>query len=394
MESINVIVRVRPEPDIPTSTKNLNASTPTKASHFNISSSGAATVPYTEGLFGGLGRTGSCIECGEFSDDFSLTITGSTSRSGGRTPHKPTDDPPQSYSHLLETATTSRGFNTPTKNLQKQLTASKITTPTIGEQQQTHEFQFDRVHGPRSTQQSIFESVEPLVVDACMGFHTTVFAYGCTGSGKTYTIMGDNDGKDSKECEGIVPRAVDRLFLELSSRPNSTSMVFITYVELYNNVFYDLLASPDQPQQKIEVRESISSDSGRGVFLSSVHRQSVTTPSEVKKLVQEGSDRRATRGTDVNERSSRSHAILTIEIESLEEEDQYLNNNNNVANKIKMGKIHLVDLAGSERVQMSGVEGDALAETGAINASLSALGDVLNALSKHHKQLRKHGGDR
>ncbi|GMH67804.1 hypothetical protein TrST_g13509 [Triparma strigata] len=229
----------------------------------------------------------------------------------------------------------------------------------------THKFTFDRVFSNTSTQEEVFDMCRPLVIDAVNGFHTTIFAYGCTGSGKTHTITG------SKQNPGLIPRCVDLIFERLAGENIGIGILFVTYVELHNNSFYDLLAKENKGG--IEIREA----EGRGVYLSGVERMQVGNPAEVHKLIENGNEFRATSATLLNERSSRSHAILTLEMETMSggEDNE----------KVRMGKLNIVDLAGSERVQMSGVVGEALAEASAINASLSALGDVLNSLSKMHR---------
>ncbi|GMI18270.1 hypothetical protein TrLO_g2766 [Triparma laevis f. longispina] len=242
-----------------------------------------------------------------------------------------------------------------------QLPDTASSTPA---RQSTHKFQFDQVFSNTSTQEEVFEMCRPLVIDAANGFHTTIFAYGCTGSGKTHTITG------SKNNPGLIPRCVDLIFERLRGENVGIGIVMVTYVELHNNCFYDLLA--EENRGGIEIREA----EGRGVYLSGVERMQVGNPSEVHSLIENGNAFRATASTLLNERSSRSHAILTLEMETMSGDDN---------EKVRMGKLNIVDLAGSERVQMSGVVGEALAEASAINASLSALGDVLNSLSKMHR---------
>ena len=167
--------------------------------------------------------------------------------------------------------------------------------------------------------------------------------------------MGDIDTPENIDCladspeSGIIPRAVDLLF-KILSESSKTSMVFVTYVELHNNTFYDLLAKDNS--NKIDIRES-SADDGKGVYLSGVERKQVTSTDEVHNHVREGNKIRATATTNLNQRSSRSHALLTLEIETIAPSS---------ATSVKMGKLNIVDLAGSERVQLSGVVGDALAE--------------------------------
>ena len=186
------------------------------------------------------------------------------------------------------------------------------------------------------------------------------------------------DGLADSPSAGVVPRSVDLIFSELRNS-SRTSMVFLTYVELYNNAFYDLLDGGGDA--RIEIRESKGRD-GRGVHLHGAVRKQVTEADEVHGYVVKGNKIRSTAATAVNDRSSRSHAILTIEIETIKPSDAE-------GSEVKMGKLTLVDLAGSERVTMSNAEGEELAEATAINSSLAALGDVLNALSKYHKSQAK-----
>ncbi|CAM9545792.1 unnamed protein product, partial [Hapterophycus canaliculatus] len=215
--------------------------------------------------------------------------------------------------------------------------------------QQAHDFSFDRVFGPEASQEDVFDTVKPLVHATVDGFTTTVFAYGSTGSGKTHTISGTD------EDPGVLPRAVRLLFERLESDMVAGSdkafMVFLTYVEIYNNVFHNLLEGvaegpagkrktsnntpstakdrrnktmhnvptasytpPPPPSAKIEVREHPS----RGVFLSGGEglRVPVSSAAAVAALVARGTKSRRTASTGLNDRSSRSHAILILEIEA------------------------------------------------------------------------------
>ena len=251
-------------------------------------------------------------------------------------------------------------------------------------------------------------TVKGFIDDVVDGYSATVFAYGHTGSGKTYTMSG------TPSDPGIIPRAVEQIFASInlltasqsidSSPANSTSVVFLvkmSYVELYNNSFRNLLdsrtatvaatgggsgdncsdTSPSAAKfkrdrtDKIEVRENPST----GTFLSGpkdLHR-TITTPRQAHQLISQGSASRSTASTNCNTFSSRSHSILTIHVES------QLNLPNSDVKELRMGKLHLVDLAGSERVRLSGATGTTLTETQNINQSLSCLGNVLSTLSKN-----------
>jgi hypothetical protein len=238
---------------------------------------------------------------------------------------------------------------------------------------------------------------------------------------------------------GVIPRGLKDIFdaVHLASNAERDTIFFvrISYVELYNNTFRNLLEgaplpstswggqAPTTPQKsraqrsisvvspsaahpnafrsdKIEVRESAQ----LGVFLSGPNlRHPVTSVEEALRLVGSGSLKRATYATDCNDHSSRSHAILTVHIESQSRtRDRY----GSVAatedgegeveapveavgySEVRLGKLHLIDLAGSERLSMSRAEGERLTETQNINLSLSSLGDVLESLSRRHS-----GGD-
>ena len=255
------------------------------------------------------------------------------------------------------------------------------------------DFGYDRVYGPDARQQDVFdESIEELVDSVVGGYNATIFAYGATGSGKTHTMMGTD------ERPGITPRAVQRLFELIGENSSKKSgmmfMVRMSFVELYNNNFRDLLEGSnvtkkfgarsknklreeDRVRAKIDVREN----SSKGVYLtgSKTLRSKVSSVSEVMSLIRYGLSSRAVGHTNLNEHSSRSHSIMTLDVESREKG----------AGAVCMGKLHLVDLAGSERVSMSGAEGTTLRETQNINLSLAMLGNVLSALSSYHS---KRGG--
>ncbi|GMH54519.1 hypothetical protein TL16_g01690 [Triparma laevis f. inornata] len=258
-------------------------------------------------------------------------------------------------------------------------------------------FNFDHVFPSSTSQSSVYESTVLELIDSVVdGYAATVFAYGHTGSGKTYTMFG------TPEQPGIVPRTVEQIFSTINclttpqnkqnNNPVNSDVIFLvkmSYVELYNNTFRSLLNDPPASQvesssptkykrdlgNKIEVREHPSS----GTFLSgppSLNR-TITSPHQAHALIREGTINRSTASTKCNEYSSRSHSILTIHVES-----QLRLKSTNVK-ELRMGKLHLIDLAGSERVSMSGATGSTLTETQNINQSLSALGNVLSTLSKN-----------
>jgi Kinesin motor domain len=222
------------------------------------------------------------------------------------------------------------------------------------------------------------------------------------------------------EDPGLIPRCVDHLFEQLredaANKTNCVSMIHVTYVEIYNDRFYNLLAgaatddhaeslvlvSQRDRDKKIEIREHPI----RGVYLSGGSgklRVPVTSAAAVLSLIAKGTKMRQTSATQLNERSSRSHAVLTLEIESNDYSSSANSTTRDTSNgsdavngatrrasladcvSVRMGKLQLVDLAGSERVTLSKAEGARLQEAQSINLSLTLLGDVLMSLSKVNK---------
>jgi hypothetical protein len=228
------------------------------------------------------------------------------------------------------------------------------------------------------------------------GFNVCIFAFGMTGSGKTHTIAGTNNHP------GIVPRTMHLVFSSLRKYSENdkdkekVSMVFLTYVELYNNFLYDLLEDPsaeggvggggsglkihDQPNVGVQLTGS------------STIRTPVSSAEDCLMLIAKGNKIRATSATNLNERSSRSHTVISLEIitSTLSKVEKNNDNNNNndkdCEDMTKIGKINLVDLAGSERVKLSGAQGQVLEEAKQINKALTVLGDVLNTLSKFYME--------
>ncbi|CAN1253853.1 Kinesin-like protein KIN-14J [Linum perenne] len=210
-------------------------------------------------------------------------------------------------------------------------------------------FKFNKVFGPAASQEEVFLDTRPLIRTVLDGFNVCIFAYGQTGSGKTYTMSGPNIS--SKEGWGVNYRALRDLFQIAQSRKGSvTYEIGVQMVEIYNEQVRDLLtlAVPD----------------------ASMHQ--VISTEDVLELMNIGLMNRAVGATALNERSSRSHSILTI----------HVSGNDLESGTLLRGNLHLVDLAGSERVDRSEVTGERLREAQHINKSLSALGDVIFALAQ------------
>ncbi|KAI9165050.1 hypothetical protein LWI28_006622 [Acer negundo] len=232
---------------------------------------------------------------------------------------------------------------------------------------------YDRVFDGFASQQNVFEDTQYLVQSAIDGYNVCIFAYGQTGSGKTFTIYG------SESNPGITPRAIAELFRILKRDGNKYSFSLKAYmVELYQDTLVDLLLPRNAKRLKLDIKK----DAKGMVSVENVTVVSISSFDELKSIIQRGSDQRHTSGTQMNEESSRSHLILSIVIESTNLQTQ----------SVARGKLSFVDLAGSERVKKSGSSGNQLKEAQSINKSLSALGDVISALSSgsQHIPYRNH----
>jgi len=276
----------------------------------------------------------------------------------------------------------------------------------------SHSFTFDQVYSQESGQKLVYDTTAKGVVDSALqGYNATIFAYGQTGTGKTYTMEGlhaDNANgqhghgamapKVSVEERGIIPRAIEQIFQHIASHVSQRMrfLVRASYLQIYNESISDLL-KPERAN--LAIRE----DKKRGVFVEGLSEWVVRSPAEIYGLMERGGAVRATGSTKMNELSSRSHAVFIIIAEQSEttytdhsgreispEEFGSLMQGQRIAvqrleehvrQSFRVGKLNLVDLAGSERVRMSGATGQRLEETKKINQSLSALGNVIAALT-------------
>ncbi|XP_057809328.1 kinesin-like protein KIN-14E [Salvia miltiorrhiza] len=227
---------------------------------------------------------------------------------------------------------------------------------------------YDRVFDGLATQDDVFEDTKYLIQSAVDGYNVCIFAYGQTGSGKTFTIYG------SEGNPGLTPRAISELFRIMKRDGKKFSFTLKAYmVELYQDTLIDLLLPKNAKRLKLEIKK----DSKGMVVVENVTVLSISSYEELRNIIERGSEQRHTTGTMMNEQSSRSHLILSIIIESTNLQSQ----------SVSRGKLSFVDLAGSERVKKSGSSGDQLKEAQSINKSLSALGDVIGALSSSNQHI-------
>ncbi|KAL3536093.1 hypothetical protein ACH5RR_004554 [Cinchona calisaya] len=247
-------------------------------------------------------------------------------------------------------------------------------------------FTFDKVFGPSAQQKDLYDqAVVPIVNEVLEGFNCTIFAYGQTGTGKTYTMEGEcKRSKSGPNGElpaeaGVIPRAVKQIFDTLESQ-NAEYSVKVTFLELYNEEITDLLAPDDLSKVALEDKQKkqlpLMEDGKGGVLVRGLEEEIVSSANEIFTLLERGSAKRRTAETLLNKQSSRSHSLfsITIHIKEATPEGEEL---------IKCGKLNLVDLAGSENISRSGAREGRAREAGEINKSLLTLGRVINALVEH-----------
>ncbi|VAH09431.1 unnamed protein product [Triticum turgidum subsp. durum] len=227
-------------------------------------------------------------------------------------------------------------------------------------------FKFNKVFNSFASQADVFSDTQPLIRSVLDGFNVCIFAYGQTGSGKTYTMSGPST---SKKDWGVNYRALNDLFdISLNRRNIFSYEVGVQMVEIYNEQVRDLLSNKIA-QKRLGIW---STSQPNGLVLPDASLYPVKSTSDVLDLMEIGLANRAVGATALNERSSRSHSILTVHVRGVDVK----------TGSISRGCLHLVDLAGSERVERSEATGDRLKEAQHINKSLSALGDVIFALAQ------------
>ncbi|CAM9173986.1 unnamed protein product [Scytosiphon promiscuus] len=229
---------------------------------------------------------------------------------------------------------------------------------------------YDRVFDPSATQQQVFDYVaKPLVSDLFDGYNGTIFAYGQTSSGKTHTMEGPSI--HDEDLAGVIPRTVREIFFAVAEAPDSVEFVIkVSYIEIYMEKIRDLLDTY-HTKMNLPVRE----DKQRGVYVAGATEEYVTSADELIAVMSAGAKNRVTAATGMNQGSSRSHSVFIISLQQRDVNDS----------STKTGMLFLVDLAGSEMVKKTHATGQVLNEAKTINKSLSALGQVINALTDEKK---------
>ncbi|KAG8435203.1 hypothetical protein GDO86_013227 [Hymenochirus boettgeri] len=237
-------------------------------------------------------------------------------------------------------------------------------------------YTFDMVFGPSAKQIDVYRSVVcPILDEVIMGYNCTIFAYGQTGTGKTFTMEGERspDGEFTWEEDplaGIIPRTLHQIFEKLSENGTEFS-VKVSLLEIYNEELFDLLSPTPDVGERLQMFDDPRNK--RGVIIKGLEEVSVHNKDEVYHILERGAAKRTTASTLMNAYSSRSHSVFSVTIHMKETtvDGEEL---------VKIGKLNLVDLAGSENIGRSGAVDKRAREAGNINQSLLTLGRVITAL--------------
>ncbi|KAF4149953.1 Kinesin motor domain [Phytophthora infestans] len=257
-----------------------------------------------------------------------------------------------------------------------------------GTRRREKRYAFDYVFSANDGQQKVYQQTTKFLIHGVLnGFNATVFAYGCTGAGKTFTMLG------TKEEPGIMARTLEDLFRNIERVHADPAgrvryRVTVSFLEVYNENICDLLSAssscsstPSMPSSEfLDLRE----DPIRGSVVAGLSEVEANDAQDVMKLLRRGNKYRSQENTAANSVSSRSHAVLQVHIEQQEKmtpEDSTADSDY-CETEVKFGKLSLVDLAGSERAAVTQNRGQRLLEGANINRSLLALGNCINALGE------------
>jgi Kinesin motor domain len=240
-----------------------------------------------------------------------------------------------------------------------------IKNPKTDSNEPPKTFTYDFTYGSESSQEQIYcDTAYPIVESVLEGYNGTIFAYGQTGTGKTFTMEGI---EEPQEQRGILPRAFEQIFYGVEQHPDTQFLICASFLEIYNEEIHDLLSK--NSKNKLDIKEN-----AEGVFyVKDLTSMVVKSIHEMKEVMEAGRKNRHVGETLMNRDSSRSHSIFAIKIETSESDKVGTNH-------YKAAKLNLVDLAGSERQSKTGATGDRLKEATNINKSLLTLGNVISAL--------------
>ena len=230
-------------------------------------------------------------------------------------------------------------------------------------------FKFDGVYGISSSTEVIYsEIVRPIVTGVVEGYNGTVFAYGQTSCGKTFTMDGIQTPSAQK---GIIPRCCEHILSSTHQRSlekHDKYLLRVSYLEIYNEEIRDLLVKEYKYKPEIKERPD------KGIYVKGLSNITVDSYEDIKEILKSGRKNRSVGSTLMNADSSRSHSIFTIDLEAC------LCSGPGKKEVYRTAKLNLVDLAGSERQSKTGCTGERFKESTKINLSLSVLGNVISSL--------------
>jgi centromeric protein E len=250
----------------------------------------------------------------------------------------------------------------------------------------------DNVFDAQDNNARVYDAAAKRLVRRVMeGYHGTVFAYGMTGTGKTFSMQG------TATNPGVIPLAITDIFSYIRETPHREFLLRVSYLEIYNEKIHDLLAGPvaagpgaqNVPQEEIKLRE----DSKRGVYATPLKEEIVQSPTQLLRVIARGDNARRVAGTQFNSRSSRSHAVVQIVVESRERVPGGLGASKDpkraaiAPGGVRVSTLSLIDLAGSEKAADNK---ERRTEGSHINKSLLTLGTVIARLSSD-KDEKKEG---
>ncbi|XP_041374463.1 kinesin-like protein KIF9 [Gigantopelta aegis] len=227
-----------------------------------------------------------------------------------------------------------------------------------------------------ASQDEVFDTVaSEIVTGALDGYNGTLMCYGQTGAGKTFTMTG---ATESYQHRGLIPRSLSKLFKEIDDRPEMAITIRISYLEIYNESMFDLLATLPESWAQSSAETMVVVENQDGVYVKGLSCHLAQNEEEALNLLFEGETNRAIAAHSLNQMSSRSHCIFTVYIESRSRVQSNA--------RYTVSKLNFVDLAGSERIGKTKSEGKTQTEAMYINKSLSFLEQVIIALSNKHRE--------
>ncbi|KAJ3613347.1 hypothetical protein NHX12_019597, partial [Muraenolepis orangiensis] len=244
----------------------------------------------------------------------------------------------------------------------------------VNNKRENYKFRFQRVFDQMADQEEIFETIAKPVADSVLaGYNGTIFAYGQTSSGKTFTITG---GVERYDDRGVIPRVLSYLYQRFSQDSSMVYTTHISYLEIYNEKGYDLLHRKHEASNLEDLpKVTITEDAEHNILLKNLSVQQSAGEEEALNLLFLGDTNRMIAETPMNQASTRSHCIFTVHLCSREPGSA----------TVRRSKLHLVDLAGSERVGKTALGGQLLTDAKYINLSLHYLEQVIIALAEKNR---------